>query len=238
MIMIGRRGARFGAVLFVIVALAAVGRGQSTKHHSQAVVAVVNDEIDRVRKGVDDAKHAAFQGGHYACCIKPSCDWCLLHNNGHCMCAMRAANRSGPCLECHGGWEAGRGRIPAVSRDDVRKMKTFPSADRESSSSPDISPQQAPSSEKNGATAAVSNTNGKAVQLIETKCLSCHTLDGHGSTTAPDLTAEGRRHVEVDWHIRHLKDPQSVTAGSTMPSFRTLGPDDLRTLAEFLVSRK
>jgi menaquinol-cytochrome c reductase cytochrome b/c subunit len=67
-------------------------------------------------------------------------------------------------------------------------------------------------------------------------CQSCHTYLGSGSSNlgAPDLTAIAKKHLGVAIQIKHLKDPRSVTPGSPMPSFASLGEDNLRKLAIFL----
>jgi quinol---cytochrome c reductase cytochrome c subunit, bacillus type len=71
-------------------------------------------------------------------------------------------------------------------------------------------------------------------------CLNCHTYGGTGASQlgAPDLTEEGTRNRGIDWQIRHLENPSSVTPGSPMPSFAELGQDNLRKLATFLEASK
>jgi menaquinol-cytochrome c reductase cytochrome b/c subunit len=71
-------------------------------------------------------------------------------------------------------------------------------------------------------------------------CLNCHTYNGAGGTNlgAPDLTAEGAKGRGVKFQIDHLKCPSCVNPGSPMPSFATLGDDNLRKLATFLEASK
>jgi mono/diheme cytochrome c family protein len=71
-------------------------------------------------------------------------------------------------------------------------------------------------------------------------CTSCHTYAGSGSANlgAPDLTAIGRRHLGVRFQIQHLRNPLSVTPGSPMPPFESLGRKRLRELAIFLEASK
>jgi cytochrome c oxidase cbb3-type subunit II len=40
--------------------------------------------------------------------------------------------------------------------------------------------------------------------------------------TGPDLTNIGLRQPSEDWHLSHLYDPQTTSAGSTMPPYRYL----------------
>lgn len=69
-------------------------------------------------------------------------------------------------------------------------------------------------------------------------CQGCHTINGVGGKVGPDLTHVGSRLPDINWHIRHLKDPRSVHPGSAMPAFAQLSEDQLEELAEYLVSLK
>ncbi len=71
-------------------------------------------------------------------------------------------------------------------------------------------------------------------------CTACHTYDGVGGALlgAPDLTAIANRHLGIATQIKHLNDPSSVTPGSPMPSFSSLGQERLRQLAIFLEASK
>jgi cytochrome c oxidase cbb3-type subunit II len=64
--------------------------------------------------------------------------------------------------------------------------------------------------------------------------------------TGPDLTNIGHRQPSVDWHLSHLYDPQTTSAGSIMPPYRYLfekrrkqedpSPDALKLPTGFLPS--
>src|SRR5712691_7898134 len=71
-------------------------------------------------------------------------------------------------------------------------------------------------------------------------CTACHTYLGTGSSNlgAPDLTAEGSKHKGIQFQIRHLECPSCVNPGSPMPSFKSLGTDNLRQIAIFLEASK
>ena len=71
-------------------------------------------------------------------------------------------------------------------------------------------------------------------------CTACHTYDGAGGQNlgAPDLTDIANRHLGVATQIKHLQNPSSVTPGSQMPPFASLGPERLRQLALFLEASK
>jgi mono/diheme cytochrome c family protein len=71
-------------------------------------------------------------------------------------------------------------------------------------------------------------------------CTACHTYDGAGGAQlgAPDLTAIANRHLGVATQIKHLNNPSSVTPGSQMPPFASLGQERIRQLALFLEASK
>ncbi|MBI3761144.1 MAG: c-type cytochrome [Chloroflexi bacterium] len=88
------------------------------------------------------------------------------------------------------------------------------------------------------------------------RCFFCHTMEkedgrrmkdeelgfGLQSTSfdlahsGPDLREAGGRRTD-DWHLAHLVHPSAVVAGSAMPSFADLPPEDLRALIAFLQSQ-
>jgi quinol-cytochrome oxidoreductase complex cytochrome b subunit len=71
-------------------------------------------------------------------------------------------------------------------------------------------------------------------------CSGCHKFEGAWTgSIGPELTNEGKNNRGVEWQIKHLKDPQSETKGSTMPAQSPAYKDDeIKEIAEFLESRK
>jgi menaquinol-cytochrome c reductase cytochrome b/c subunit len=71
-------------------------------------------------------------------------------------------------------------------------------------------------------------------------CTACHTYLGAGGSNlgAPDLSAIGTRNLGIATQIKHLMNPSSVTPGSPMPSFASLGQQRLMQLAIFLEASK
>ena len=76
--------------------------------------------------------------------------------------------------------------------------------------------------------------------FAESGCLTCHTYLGSGSSNlgAPDLSEIGNKGLGIDTQIKHLQNPSSLTPGSPMPSFASLGDDNLRKIAIFLEASK
>jgi nitric oxide reductase subunit C len=69
-------------------------------------------------------------------------------------------------------------------------------------------------------------------------CAACHQIMGIGGAAGPDLTYIGQKRPDVQWHIEHLVDPGSMVPDSAMPAFDDLSREELKDLAEFLVSLK
>jgi mono/diheme cytochrome c family protein len=71
-------------------------------------------------------------------------------------------------------------------------------------------------------------------------CTACHTYNGAGGSNlgAPDLTNIGSKNLGIATQIKHLNNPSSVTPGSPMPSFSSLGAERLKQLAIFLEASK
>jgi nitric oxide reductase subunit C len=69
-------------------------------------------------------------------------------------------------------------------------------------------------------------------------CQSCHMVNGVGGKVGPDLTHVGSRLPDVEWHIKHLRDPASVHPGSAMPAFGSLPDEQIEALAEYLAGLK
>ncbi|MEW6544655.1 MAG: cytochrome b N-terminal domain-containing protein [Nitrospirota bacterium] len=68
-------------------------------------------------------------------------------------------------------------------------------------------------------------------------CAGCHRVHGEGGAIGPDLSYEGDARPEREWHLRHFRDPQSVSPGSIMPKF-PLTEQELNDLASYMLSLK
>lgn len=67
-------------------------------------------------------------------------------------------------------------------------------------------------------------------------CVACHKIRGAGGAVGPDLTFAGERRKDPKWHIAHLKNPQILSAGSTMPPYARLSEEDLKALTVYILS--
>lgn len=66
-------------------------------------------------------------------------------------------------------------------------------------------------------------------------CAACHKVHGEGGQVGPDLSYVGDDRPDRAWHMRHFRDPQSVSPGSIMPRF-TLSEKDLVDLTTYMLS--
>jgi ubiquinol-cytochrome c reductase cytochrome b subunit len=68
-------------------------------------------------------------------------------------------------------------------------------------------------------------------------CAGCHRIHGNGGAIGPDLSYEGDTRPDREWHIKHFRDPQSVSPGSIMPKF-PLTEAELQDLTSYILSLK
>jgi cytochrome c2 len=244
-----------GVVLAVLVAAASI-RGlqlganaasdqsrktpEETAHHHEKLRITPSSDAQQLEEQVAKARAKAVKDGYYACCIEPACSWCMLHM-GKCTCGLGVGTGKWTCRECHGGWEAGQGRIPGKRREDVQKMKTLTVDERIRARLPEASTPVAASkasSDGNSASADARTVADGAKLYRSFNCQSCHKLGNAGGGVGPDLTHETQRHADIVWQITHLQHPDQVHPGSAMPSFANLKPQELKALTAFLVMQK
>jgi mono/diheme cytochrome c family protein len=78
---------------------------------------------------------------------------------------------------------------------------------------------------------------GDAGKLMEDlRCLSCHSINGHGGDMAPDLTREGSS-VQRAWLEEFMKNPNTLRPAliRRMPKFN-LGPAEIKTISDYILS--
>ena len=88
---------------------------------------------------------------------------------------------------------------------------------------------------------AVSKTDPSVIrgqELVEQyACKTCHRIHGEGAAIAPDLSYVADRRPEREWHLRHFRDPASVSPGSFMPKLSI--PDrELNDLTNYILTLK
>jgi nitric oxide reductase subunit C len=88
------------------------------------------------------------------------------------------------------------------------------------------------------ATYAGKDASAGQVLFQKHDCVACHQIKSIGGAAGPDLTHVGGTRPAVEWHIAHLKDPESMVPDSAMPEFDHLSDEELRELAEYLVTLK
>jgi mono/diheme cytochrome c family protein len=75
--------------------------------------------------------------------------------------------------------------------------------------------------------------------VAESGCLNCHTYRGAGSPNlgAPELTQIGAENRGVDYFMRYVANP-SEFGNTVMPSYESLGEENLQAIAVFLDASK
>ncbi len=68
-------------------------------------------------------------------------------------------------------------------------------------------------------------------------CSGCHRVHGEGGAVGPDLSFVGDTRPDREWHVKHFRDPQSVSPGSFMPKF-PLTDQQLDDLTGYMLSLK
>jgi quinol-cytochrome oxidoreductase complex cytochrome b subunit len=66
-------------------------------------------------------------------------------------------------------------------------------------------------------------------------CTGCHRIHGTGGAIGPDLSFVGDQRPDREWHLKHFRDPQSVSPGSIMPKF-PLKDQELQDLTSYMLS--
>ena len=75
--------------------------------------------------------------------------------------------------------------------------------------------------------------HGKAL-YTQFGCAGCHRIHGEGGALAPDLSSIGDARPDREWHVKHFRDPQSVSPGSIMPKFPLTEPE-LNDLTSYML---
>ena len=68
-------------------------------------------------------------------------------------------------------------------------------------------------------------------------CATCHRIHGEGGAICPDLSFVGDTRPDPAWHLRHFRDPQSVSPGSIMPKF-PLHDQEINDLTSYVLTLK
>lgn len=100
------------------------------------------------------------------------------------------------------------------------------------------------------ATAGMDDINLAKKLVKKKKCLICHTIEGQGGHTAPDLTYEGDKDPDLfdfthvsgprtvfNWHVQHLIEAGKVSPHTAMPDYN-MAPEQARALALLILSWK
>ena len=76
-------------------------------------------ELEQIETRLEAVKTQLFEQGKYNCCVKPSCDWCALHE-GACGCFSNLQAGDAVCPGCGLGWHNGQGIVDGIDAKDVK----------------------------------------------------------------------------------------------------------------------
>jgi ubiquinol-cytochrome c reductase cytochrome b subunit len=89
-----------------------------------------------------------------------------------------------------------------------------------------------------GMAPAVAPATAAPLLILGTRCVACHTIDGDGGTTGPDLTHIGARRDSAAIR-RIVNDPNDEYGDSMMPVYgQRLSAEEIGALAAYLAARK
>lgn len=107
--------------MFFIIATGTVCAQQMQRPEGNMEM-VKSPEMDKIRHDLKKTKRKLASEGHYACCNKPSCDFCGISMNS-CQCGDNVrSDKGGVCGECMGGWKTGHGAIPGKTADQIKMV--------------------------------------------------------------------------------------------------------------------
>ena len=155
------------------------------------------------------------------------------------------------CATCHTLGDSGGKVGPDLTRIPIRKNAAWmlehfkrPSAMRPGTSMPPI---QLSDGQLNALAAYLLKLNPKNAAALESapdfaargaqvyqanQCGMCHAINGSGMRVGPGLNGVGKRRSR-EWVAQHFADPQKLSPGTMMPSYR-FSPQDLENLTAYL----
>jgi ubiquinol-cytochrome c reductase cytochrome b subunit len=92
-----------------------------------------------------------------------------------------------------------------------------------------------PASPPTGVSAEGDINRGKAL-FSSSGCVGCHTVNGTGGKTGPDLSGEGKGGRSAAWLATQIRNPKSHFPNTIMPSFSLLSEQQVGDLVAYLRS--
>ena len=81
-------------------------------------------------------------------------------------------------------------------------------------------------------------SRGEQIFHKKGKCIECHTINGEGGSSGPNLSMVGSKRSR-EYILQQIKDPKSHNPSTDMPSFGTRLPEqDINALADYLSGMK
>lgn len=109
----------FSGILFITVCERQPPSGQPPAPAPIPVAASPAERLEKIKAELAEVKLAVANEGNYLCCVKPACDWCLLHE-GECECRENLEAKKEVCPGCGLGWHNGQGVVKGVKASQVK----------------------------------------------------------------------------------------------------------------------
>ncbi len=126
------------------------------------------------------------------------------------------------------------GTAPPVSTNAPAPAAVAPAPTNQVAASA-ASPTKPAAGQTNTTASTGDSQDGKGL-FVSTGCVTCHTIEGKGGTTAPDLSNEAKLGRGSDWLIKQITDPAKHNPSTKMPAHNNLTQPQLKGLADFILN--
>ena len=89
-----------------VIVLSSCADAPQPQARSQGKPVSVDDRVKMIKQELVLVKQKLTDEGKYSCCIRGSCNWCLL-NGGTCPCGNNWMEKKPLCMECDYHWTHG-----------------------------------------------------------------------------------------------------------------------------------
>jgi ubiquinol-cytochrome c reductase cytochrome b subunit len=93
-----------------------------------------------------------------------------------------------------------------------------------------------PAAGQTNAAASTGNSQEGRNLFASAGCATCHTIEGEGGKTGPDLSHEAKSGHSSQWLMTQIADPHKHDPSTIMPAHKSLTQPQLKALADFILN--